>query len=207
MTDTMEITLTVLAIVLFATVIAVVIKLVTSFVVKLLDDPPIRKRLSSTDSPSSSPDGPSVQETTDEEDASQDGTAKFELPFTTDEVDWAYLLYANNRVEELELDDLEGDLGEKLESSLTSPPDIETGGYEYRYFFLYLEDVDDDDREIYLIYTKTGETTSPKFHVLSGIEVYGLGNEIHEDAEAYAGEKRMAEAYVQLRKALSDYTN
>lgn len=138
----------------------------------------------------------------------EDGT-EFELSITAkDNLDRAYIVYANNHVEELDLDDMENILKEKAESGLTATPDIEVDNYEYRYYFVYLESLDDDG-ELYLIYTKNHSGSQGEqqvmFNAISGIEVYGLENEIHENTEEYAGEKIMAEKYVQLLSELPKY--
>lgn len=149
-----------------------------------------------------------VQKTSAEYSDFEDGT-EFELSITAkDNLDRAYIVYANNHVEELELDDMENILKEKAESGLTTTPDIEVGKYEYRYYFVYLESLDDDG-ELYLIYTKNHSGSQGEqqvmFNAISGIEVYGLENEIHENTEEYAGEKIMAEKYVQLLSELPKY--
>lgn len=134
---------------------------------------------------------------------------EFELSITAeDNLDRAYIVYANDHVEELELDDMENILKGKTESGLTTTPDIEVGKYEYRYYFVYLESLDDNG-ELYLIYTKKHSAAQGEqqvmFNAISGIEVYGLENESHENAEEYAGEKIMAEKYVQLLSELPKY--
>lgn len=137
------------------------------------------------------------------------GVTEFELSITAkNNLDRAYIMYANSQVEELELDDMENILNGKTESGLTSTPDMEFGKYEYRYFFVYLESLDDHG-ELYLIYTKTypgslGEKQLT-FNAISGIQVYGLANEDHENAEEYAGERAMAEKYVQILNELPKY--
>ncbi len=115
----------------------------------------------------------------------------------------AFVIHRNNRVEQLELDDIEDTLAEKIKSGLDTQADIVSKEREYRYFFLYLEE-QDDESNLHLIYAKSLQG-SITFHVASGIEVYGLGNESHENAEAYAGERIMAEEYVRILKELPKY--
>lgn len=134
---------------------------------------------------------------------------EFELSITAkNNLDRAYIVYANDHVEELELDDMENILKGKTESGLTTTPDIEVGKYEYRYYFIYLESLDDHG-ELYLIYTKNHPGSQGEqqvmFNAISGIEVYGLENESHENVEEYAGEKIMAEKYVKLLSELPKY--
>ncbi len=137
------------------------------------------------------------------------GITEFVFSITAkNNLDRAYIIYANNQVEELELDSMEDILDGKVESGLTSTPDIKIGKYEYRYYFVYLESLDNHG-ELYLIYTKT-YPSSPEgkeltFDAISGIEVYGLKNESHENAEEYEGERIMAEEYVRILKELPKY--
>lgn len=150
-----------------------------------------------------------VQKISAENDKFKVGITEFEFSITAkNNLNRAYIIYANNQVEELELDDMENILDGKTESDLTSTPDIKSGKYEYRYYFVYLESLDDHG-ELYLIYTKTYPGSSGEeeltFDAISGIEVYGLGNESHENAEEYAGERIMAEEYVRILSELPKY--
>lgn len=150
-----------------------------------------------------------VQKTSAEPGAFKAGIYEFELSITEkNNLDRAYILYPDNRVEELKLNDAEEILEGKMESSLTAAPDIKIGKYEYKYFFVYLESLDDQG-ELFLIYTKVFPTSQDEkifqFNGVSGIEVFGLGNERHENAEEYEGEKIMAEEYARILEELPKY--
>lgn len=131
-----------------------------------------------------------------------------EISVETDDLDHAYIIYANNRGDELDLDDLEDTLKGEIENGLTAAPDIKADKFEYRYFFLYLENLEDCD-ELYLIFTKIlpglPEAKILEFNAVSGIGVFGLGNERHENAEEYEGERIMAEEYARILEELPKY--
>lgn len=150
-----------------------------------------------------------TQEISAEKDAFQFGVDKLLVSIEeTDDLERAYIIYANNRVERLGVDDMERVLEKKIENSLTASPDLKVGNFEYRYFFVYLE-IPDDSNELHLVFTKVvpglPEAKNLKFGAISGIEVFGLGNERHENAEEYAGEKIMAEEYVRILEELPRY--
>ena len=115
----------------------------------------------------------------------------------------AYVIYADERVEVLELDNMEGRLEGTIEGSLSTPPDIVVGEWAYRYFFVYLESLDGSGN-LHLIYTKSspGEI---EFYGVAGIEVYGLGKGNHEDENAYIGEGIMRQEYARILKELPEY--
>lgn len=117
----------------------------------------------------------------------------------------AYVIYADNRVETLELDNMGAALEGKVESGLKTEPNIKEGQWEYRYFFVYLESLDGDGT-LYLIYTKSAPGVIT-FNGVSGIEVYGLENEIHKNEEDYKGERIMAQEYVRILRKLPEYMN
>lgn len=118
-------------------------------------------------------------------------------------LDRAYVIYAGNQVEALDLDDMEGTLAGKIKSGLDTEPDIVAGEWEYRYFFLYLESLDGGSN-LHLIYTKSSPGNLV-FNGISGIEVFGLANEKHERAEDFEGERMMAREYVRILKELPEY--
>lgn len=118
-------------------------------------------------------------------------------------LDRAYVVYTDNRVEALDLGTMEGTLAGKIKSGLDSAPDIVSEEWEYRYFFLYMESLDGDNN-LHLIYTKSSPGIL-EFNVVSGIEVYGLAKAEYKNEEDYAGEKLMAQKYVQLLKELPEY--
>lgn len=115
----------------------------------------------------------------------------------------AFVIYGDNRVERLELDDIEGTLEGKIKSGLDTKADIVSGEWEYRYFFLYLEGLD-GETNLYLIYTKSLPGAFA-FNAVSGIEVYGLEKAEHKNEEDYAGEKLMAQEYVRIIKEMPAY--
>lgn len=118
-------------------------------------------------------------------------------------LDRAFVIYGDNRVERLKLDDIEGTLEGKIKSGLDTKADIVSGEWEYRYFFLYLEGLD-GETNLYLIYTKSLPGAFA-FNAVSGIEVYGLEKADYENEADYVGEKLMAQKYVQLLKELPEY--
>ena len=117
--------------------------------------------------------------------------------------DPAFIIYADYRLEET--DDAEDIVRKRMASKLTAAPDIDTGKYQYRFFFVYFEDVD----ELYLVYRKDSAESSDgqpvRFDGVSGIEVFGLANQVADNAEEYEGEKIMAQAYTDLLRELSRY--
>lgn len=114
----------------------------------------------------------------------------------------AYIVYADYQIEHT--DDAEDIVLKTMENKLTAAPDIDTGKYQYRFFFVYFE----DDAELYLVYRKDSAESSDgqpvRFDGVSGIEVFGLANQADNVAE-YEGEKIMAQAYTDLLRELSKY--
>lgn len=150
-----------------------------------------------------------VQKFSNEPGAFQVVMDKYHVTITEkNNLDRAYLIYPSYRVEGLTLDNMENILQGKMEKGQTSAPDIDTGKYQYRYFFVYLESFDDNG-ELYLIYTKvfpsSPESKIIEFNCVSGIEVFGLGNERHENTEEYEGEKIMAAEYMRILEELPKY--
>ena len=115
----------------------------------------------------------------------------------------AYIVYADYQIEHT--DDAPDIVRKTMESKLTAAPDIDTGKYEYRYLFVYLE----DDAELYLVYTKDSAESSDgqpvRFDGVSGIEVFGLANQAADNAAEYEGERIMAQSYTDLLRELSKY--
>ena len=116
------------------------------------------------------------------------------------------IIYADHRLEELEeTDDAEDIVRKRMASKLTAAPDIDTGKYQYRFFFVYFE----DDAELYLVFRKDSAESSDgqpvRFDGVSGIEVFGLANQAADNAAEYEGEKIMAQAYTDLLRELTRY--
>ncbi len=128
------------------------------------------------------------------------GTEVHTLELDTENLDRAYVVYADNHVEALDLEDMETSLNSILKRSMDEVTNIVAGKWCYRYFFLYTADLY-GEYDLHLIYTKSslGEV---QFNVVSGIEVYGLAKAQRDD---YIGEPLMAQKYVQLLKELPDY--
>lgn len=118
-------------------------------------------------------------------------------------LDQAYIIYANNRVEELSLDDPGDILKERVQTGLDTDPDIKVGEWEYRYFFVYFECLDGEGI-LYLLYAKSAPGRID-FNAISGVEVYGMAKETHENEEDYEGERIMAQEYVRILKELPEY--
>ena len=120
--------------------------------------------------------------------------------------DPACIIYADYRLEKLEeTDDAEDIVRKTMDSKLTAAPDIDTGKYQYRFFFVYFE----DDAELYLVYRKDSAESSDgqpvRFDGVSGIEVFGLANQAADNAAEYEGERIMAQSYTDLLRELSKY--
>lgn len=115
----------------------------------------------------------------------------------------AYIISADYQIEHT--DDAADIVRKTMDSKLTAAPDIDTGKYEYRYLFVYLE----DDAELYLVFRKDSAESSDgqpvRFDGVSGIEVFGLANQAADNAVEYEGEKIMAQAYTDLLRELSKY--
>ena len=115
----------------------------------------------------------------------------------------AYIVYADYQIEHT--DDAEDIIRKTMESKLTATPDIDTGKYQYRFFFVYFE----DDAELYLVYRKDSAESSDgqpvRFDGVSGIEVFGLANQAADNAAEYEGERIMAQSYTDLLRELSKY--
>lgn len=123
-------------------------------------------------------------------------------------LDQAHIIYADGRVEKLELENLENILEDKIQLGLESNPNMTTGGCEYKYFFVYLQSLDGGGN-LHLLYVKTFPASSNamriEFRCISGIEVYGLGKGTHENPEEYEGELHMAQEYARIIKELPDF--
>ena len=124
-------------------------------------------------------------------------------------LDRAYVIYPDEQVEKLSLSDNEDTLNIPFKGGITAAPNITVDGvYEYKYFFVYLESLDDTG-DLYLIYTKCypgpNETKALEFQAYSGVEVYGLGKGPYENEAAYEGERKMAEDYVRILSELPRY--
>lgn len=117
-------------------------------------------------------------------------------------LDQAYAIHSDGEVEKLPLDNIENTLEGQVKYNMQQEPNIVSGQYEYRYFFLYLKSLDGDGN-LHLIYIKTSPENMV-FNGVSGIEVYGLQN-THQNEKAYEGEKFMAEEYVRILENLPKY--
>lgn len=123
-------------------------------------------------------------------------------------LDQAHIIYADERVEKLELENLENILEDKIQPGLEAKPDMTIGIYKYKYFFVYLQSLDGGGN-LHLLYVKTFPASSDvmgiDFRCVSGIEVYGLGKGTHENPEEYEGELRMAQEYARIIKELPNF--
>lgn len=115
----------------------------------------------------------------------------------------AYLIYPNNTVKKLNVNDIEGSLEEDLNKNIElKEHDLEEGGKFYQYRFLFLMGLD-GSYELHLIYTK-GEGKDLEFYGLSGIEIWGLENS-NKDNPEFEGERIMAEQYRKILEESSNY--
>lgn len=115
----------------------------------------------------------------------------------------AYLIYSDNRVEKLNINEMEDVLETKLNEKIKmNKYDLQIGEISYQYCFLYLEGLDGGS-ELKLIYTKSGggEIT---FDEAMGIAVWGMANSNLDDPQ-YEGERIMAEQYLKILKESADY--
>ncbi len=123
--------------------------------------------------------------------------------FNKDNIEKAYLIYPNNVVKNVDIDEAE----EIIEESLNKDIELEIydlieGDRCYQYRFLFLID-SDDSYSLYLIYVKK-DGDKIMVNSVSGIEVWGLANN-NEDNPKYEGERIMAEQYKKILKGSSDY--
>lgn len=123
--------------------------------------------------------------------------------FNKDNIEKAYLIYPNNVVKNIDIDEAE----EIIEETLNKDIELEIYDFveEYRFYqyrFLFLID-SDDSYSLYLIYVKKdGEKMI--VNAVSGIEVWGLANS-NKDNPKYEGERIMAQQYKQILEGSSDY--
>lgn len=123
--------------------------------------------------------------------------------FNKDNIEKAYLIYPNNVVKNVDIDEAE----EIIEESLNKDIELEIydlieGDRFYQYRFLFLID-SDDSYSLYLIYVKK-DGDKIMVNSVSGIEVWGLANN-NEGNRKYEGERIMAEQYKKILKGSSDY--
>ncbi|WP_308779980.1 hypothetical protein [uncultured Clostridium sp.] len=123
--------------------------------------------------------------------------------FNKDNIEKAYLIYPNNVVKNVDIDEAE----EIIEESLNKDIELEIydlieGDRFYQYRFLFLID-SDDSYSLYLIYVKK-DGDKIMVNSVSGIEVWGLANN-NEDNPKYEGERIMAEQYKKILKGSYDY--
>ena len=117
----------------------------------------------------------------------------------------AYLIHDNYEVEELELDDIENmleiELNEKIEFN---KPSMMRNGISYHYEFLLLEGLD-DSYELFLIYLRSGKVGGEfGFNAISGAEIIEL-EKAHMDNEDYAGERELAQKYLEILESCEKY--
>ncbi|MDY6226548.1 MAG: hypothetical protein SPH93_02535 [Clostridium sp.] len=123
--------------------------------------------------------------------------------FNKDNIEKAYLIYPNNVVKNIDIDEAE----EIIEETLNKDIELEIYDFveEYRFYqyrFLFLID-SEDSYSLYLIYVKKdGEKMI--VNAVSGIEVWGLANS-NKDNPKYEGERIMAQQYKQILEGSSDY--
>ena len=115
----------------------------------------------------------------------------------------AYLVYSDNRVERLNINEVEDVLETKLNEYIKmNKYDLQIGEISYQYCFLYLEGLDGGN-ELTLIYAKSGDGEF-KFDEATGIKVWGLANSNKDDPK-YEGERIMAEQYLKIMEESAAY--
>lgn len=115
----------------------------------------------------------------------------------------AYLIYPDNTVEKLTIDDMEQRLISELNEDLKmNRSDMKFGTISYHYVFLFLEGLDETS-ELYLIYMKSDDGVI-NFYGVSGIEVWGFANSNQQNKD-YEGERVMAEQYLRILEESRKY--
>ena len=115
----------------------------------------------------------------------------------------AYLIYPDNEVEKLNINEVDAVLEEELNENIKLKKyDFQYGEQRYQYRFLYLIGLD-GNTELSLIYIKSGKDEMV-FNGVSGIEIWGLANS-HPDDPDFEGEKMMAAQYEQIIKDSEKY--
>lgn len=115
----------------------------------------------------------------------------------------AYLIYSDDEVEKLELNNMEQTLEAEIKkSSKLDNPDIVVGDISYNYRFLFLKDMDGGYR-LSLFYIKS-QSDQASFHDVSEIEIWEL-EKGHPNDNKYVGEKQMAAKYVEVLKGCEKY--
>lgn len=115
----------------------------------------------------------------------------------------AYLIYSDSRVEKLDINDVEDALETKLNENIKmNKYDLQIGEISYQYCFLYLEGLDGGN-ELTLIYAKSGDGEF-EFNEATGIKVWGLANSNKDDPK-YEGERIMAEQYLKIMEESAAY--
>lgn len=114
----------------------------------------------------------------------------------------AYLIYPNNVVKNLKVNDIENILEENLNEDINlGNYDLEVGSKFYQYRFLLLMGMD-GSYDLYLIYIKTGGEEIV-INSVSGIEIWGLAN--RNNNPEYEGERIMAEQYQKILEESFNY--
>lgn len=115
----------------------------------------------------------------------------------------AYLIYADNRVKKLNVNEEQETLEEKLNEYIkTDKYNLQVGEMTYQYWFLFLVNLDSSS-DVTLIYAKS-DGDEFVFNEASGIEVWGMANSNPGDPQ-YEGERIMAEQYLKILEESTQY--
>lgn len=115
----------------------------------------------------------------------------------------AYLIYADNQVEKLDVNEEQKILEEKLNEYIeTDKYNLKIGDVTYQYWFLFLVNLDRSS-DMTLIYTKS-DGNEFTFDGVSGVEVWGMANSNLDDPQ-YEGERIMAEQYLKIIEESAAY--
>lgn len=116
----------------------------------------------------------------------------------------AYLIHLNYEVIELGIDEMENTLKTDWRSQVDmNTANFETNGVQYHYEFILLEGLD-ESIELYLLYSRSGETNEVGIRLVSGVEMVEL-EKAHSDDKKYAGERILADKYFELLQNCEKY--
>ena len=116
----------------------------------------------------------------------------------------AYLIHSNYEVTELEIDDMENTLKTDWRRQVyMNTASLEANGVQYYYEFILMEGLD-ESIELYLLYSRSGETDVVGIGLVSGVEIVEL-EKAHSGDKKYVGERILADKYYELLQNCEKY--